>query len=52
MIIISPAKNLNTNVESFINNDFTKPLFLKKTKTFGTFKKPKSNRNKKFNECK
>ena len=32
MIIISPAKNLNTNVESFLNNDFTKPLFLKKTK--------------------
>ena len=32
MIIISPAKNLNINVESFINKDFTNPVFLKKTK--------------------
>ena len=32
MIIISPAKNLNINVESFIYKDFTNPVFLKKTK--------------------
>ena len=50
MIIISPAKNLNINVESFIYKDFTNPVFLKKQKTFRTFKKIKSNRNQRLNE--
>ena len=31
MILISPAKNLNLNVESYCFTDLTKPVFLKKT---------------------
>ena len=38
MIIISPAKNLNINVESFIYSDFTNPVFLKTKKLLGLLK--------------
>ena len=39
MILISPAKNLNLDVESYCFTDLTKPVFLKNKQTFRFFKK-------------
>ena len=51
MIIISPAKNLNLDEESYPLNNFTEPIFESKTQSLvGILKDLKVKRYKKVNE--
>ena len=52
MIIISPAKNLNIDNESYIRSETTEPIFKARTnKLLNILKGLKLKEFKEFNEC-